>query len=448
MPNSTSHPMETSRNTSKRTSKESKKGQSGESAPIFLRKTYHMIDTCDPSIASWTEDGLAFVVKDPETFASEIIGQFFKHNNFSSFVRQLNFYGFRKIKWDPLRIRDAVSSEESKYWKFRHEKFQRGRLDLLSEIRKSNHTEAADKKDVTALKTEVQQLKSRMAKMSKDMAKITKLLESTAMPSTLAPCLEMETEPACKRRRLDEVTPSQVGSFNTMVPVSSLPEANVSSVVAAPAGIPEAPAVPLPSNRLPRATSVSTVDEEILTSLFNLDETADDVAADLESVLPLDDMNEEIPDVPMSLPEPTPLMCSMPSTTAALEQPTSSSSENQVDPMVAQKMQNALGKLPKNMQELFVDRLLAMTTQPETFANQVEAVSQLARTAVNQASQEPMEGGDSNNNNNNKSELATAILGAYLTQYENGSPATPTTPVVVTSEGRSDVSAVTQVSEL
>jgi hypothetical protein len=33
--------------------------------PIFLKKTYRMIETCDPSICSWTEDGEMFVVKNP-----------------------------------------------------------------------------------------------------------------------------------------------------------------------------------------------------------------------------------------------------------------------------------------------------------------------------------------------------------------------------------------------
>ena len=34
-----------------------------------------------------------FVVKDPDQFAADIIPQYFDHNKFSSFARQLNFYG-------------------------------------------------------------------------------------------------------------------------------------------------------------------------------------------------------------------------------------------------------------------------------------------------------------------------------------------------------------------
>ncbi|PIN10257.1 hypothetical protein CDL12_17158 [Handroanthus impetiginosus] len=61
--------------------------------PPFLSKTYDLVD--DPSldyIISWGEKGDSFVVWDPVEFARMILPRNFKHNNFSSFVRQLNTY--------------------------------------------------------------------------------------------------------------------------------------------------------------------------------------------------------------------------------------------------------------------------------------------------------------------------------------------------------------------
>lgn len=61
--------------------------------PPFLTKTYEMVD--DPGtnhIVSWSRGGGSFVVWDPHAFSSGLLPRHFKHNNFSSFVRQLNTY--------------------------------------------------------------------------------------------------------------------------------------------------------------------------------------------------------------------------------------------------------------------------------------------------------------------------------------------------------------------
>lgn len=59
----------------------------------FLTKTYQLVD--DPStdhVVSWGEDDTTFVVWRPPEFARDLLPNYFKHNNFSSFVRQLNTY--------------------------------------------------------------------------------------------------------------------------------------------------------------------------------------------------------------------------------------------------------------------------------------------------------------------------------------------------------------------
>ena len=49
--------------------------------PIFLKKLAKMIETCDISICSWSDDGEMFVVKNPDRFAEVVIPQYFDHNS-------------------------------------------------------------------------------------------------------------------------------------------------------------------------------------------------------------------------------------------------------------------------------------------------------------------------------------------------------------------------------
>ncbi|MQL99205.1 hypothetical protein Taro_031923 [Colocasia esculenta] len=87
----------------------------------FLTKTYHLVD--DPAIddlISWNDDGSTFIVWRPAEFARDLLPKYFKHNNFSSFVRQLNTYGFRKIVPDR--------------WEFANDCFRRGERRLLCDI--------------------------------------------------------------------------------------------------------------------------------------------------------------------------------------------------------------------------------------------------------------------------------------------------------------------------
>ncbi|KAG8754785.1 hypothetical protein FRC14_004641 [Serendipita sp. 396] len=100
----------------------------------FVHKLHLMIS--DPKAADfiwWTELGASFIVSSAGEFSREILGQHFKHNNFASFVRQLNMYGFHKINRTP---RNQRVQSDAQQWEFSHPKFLRGRLDLLEDIRR------------------------------------------------------------------------------------------------------------------------------------------------------------------------------------------------------------------------------------------------------------------------------------------------------------------------
>jgi hypothetical protein len=134
---------------------------------LLLAETYHMIDRCDPAIATWSDTGDNFVIKNVEKFASSVLPQYFKHSNFSSFARQLNFYGFRKIKAEPILTSD-YDARTACYVRFFHEKFQKDRPELLNEIKRATKADMQSKDEVDCLREEICKLKECVHSMSTD----------------------------------------------------------------------------------------------------------------------------------------------------------------------------------------------------------------------------------------------------------------------------------------
>ena len=100
-------------------------------AQSFLEKLYTILEEESPHIISWNGDGNTFIIFNPELFESQIMSKYFKSTKFNSFVRQLNFYGFKKTTRDPASDDKSLSS---RLWEFRHPDFLRGRKELLNKI--------------------------------------------------------------------------------------------------------------------------------------------------------------------------------------------------------------------------------------------------------------------------------------------------------------------------
>ncbi|KAL8705249.1 MAG: hypothetical protein Q9201_001628 [Fulgogasparrea decipioides] len=99
----------------------------------FIHKLYNMLeDSSIQNLISWSSNNESFVMS-PSAEFSKVLAQYFKHTNISSFVRQLNMYGFHKVS-DVFH----TGSPDSALWEFKHGNgnFRRGDLAGLREIKR------------------------------------------------------------------------------------------------------------------------------------------------------------------------------------------------------------------------------------------------------------------------------------------------------------------------
>lgn len=94
----------------------------------------------------WSDDGDSFIVLDEDEFAKKLIPELFKHNNYASFVRQLNMYGFHKcvgLSDNSMRASERKNKSPSEY---SNPYFKRGRPNLLWLINKSKTGKSTTKR--------------------------------------------------------------------------------------------------------------------------------------------------------------------------------------------------------------------------------------------------------------------------------------------------------------
>ncbi|KAJ7482228.1 hypothetical protein B0H11DRAFT_2280069 [Mycena galericulata] len=141
------------------------------SATDFIKKLYRILsDNTDENVIAWAPQRDRFVVKDADEFRKTVLPRMFKHSNFASFVRQLNKYGFSKIK-------SIDDPENARHWTFQHPDFHADRRYALDDIKRkapvqrnapsktSGSMESPPNANIELLRAEVAFMRSQLASL-------------------------------------------------------------------------------------------------------------------------------------------------------------------------------------------------------------------------------------------------------------------------------------------
>lgn len=261
----------------------------------------------------------------------------YTYPRFSCFLQQLNFYAFRKIKYsDTIRIDPKLEAETANYWRFRHEHFQRGKPHLLTEIKRMNGSsaKAASSTKTTTTFTpkaadaavsveEVRSLKKKIAEMSKSIDDLTAMVEKVSLKQD-----EREDTLVHKRTKVEPVTMSMAEDVRPDEMLSTM-ELEEMAVALPVASMPD----PMPMVR------EESLDSQLSDNAF-VDQLFDAFKEEDDDVLVLDGPSVD---------------------------------ENRPDPELMRRLGDALMLLPREIQEMIVDRLIAAITTTDLVDDRVVA---------------------------------------------------------------------------
>jgi heat shock transcription factor 2 len=286
-------------------------------------------------------------------------------------LQQLNFYSFRKVKYhDSLRIDPEVEKETANYWKFKHEFFLRGKPHLLTSIKRmqgpsKDGTSAATRSGSPILKpepvksnskinsdtaAEVQSLKLRLEQMTKNIDELTAMVKEVSLKQEENQDDYSGSSAGYKRKKLSVETAAAatdtalLGDAYPYAPDEMMSSMDLDEIIALPVtSMPTIPESVAPMRETSSSTQVS--DLEFVDTLFSA--FKDDQSSDYS-----DGLIQEA-DFPVQ---------------------TSQYDSSRPDPELMRRLSEALMLLPKETQEMIVNRLIAAITSTD-FVSSVATAS-------------------------------------------------------------------------
>jgi hypothetical protein len=113
------------------------------------------LESSSRNLIRWNDDGTKIEIVDKKKFSKEVLPKFFRTSNFSSFVRQLNFYRFTKCV-------EKDKADKAGKWVFMHENFLRDHPELKTRIKRRTYQDQEAAREISSLQETVRALVQRV----------------------------------------------------------------------------------------------------------------------------------------------------------------------------------------------------------------------------------------------------------------------------------------------